>query len=59
MALLEVESLSKSYRVGTSQLSVLRGLDLSVETGEMVAIVGASGVGQEHADARRRGARPY
>ena len=46
MAFLELESLSKSYRVGTSQLPVLRALDLSVETGEMVAIVGASGVGK-------------
>jgi lipoprotein-releasing system ATP-binding protein len=41
-----VTALSKSYRVGGRSLSVLRGLDLSVNRGEMVAIVGASGVGK-------------
>jgi lipoprotein-releasing system ATP-binding protein len=38
--------LSKSYPVGGRSLSVLRGLDLAVEPGEMVAIIGASGVGK-------------
>lgn len=46
MALVTVSSLSKSYPVGGRSLSVLRGLDLSVERGEMVAIIGASGVGK-------------
>ena len=46
MAFLEVESLSKSYRVGATRLPVLRALDLAVDAGEMVAIVGASGVGK-------------
>lgn len=46
MAFLSVQSLTKSYRVGARHLPVLRGLDLSVERGEMVAIVGASGVGK-------------
>ena len=32
--------------VGGRELPVLRGLDLAVERGEMVAIVGASGVGK-------------
>jgi lipoprotein-releasing system ATP-binding protein len=36
----------KSYPVGETSLSVLRDLDLTVEAGEMVAIVGASGVGK-------------
>ena len=36
----------KSYTVGDRQLFVLRGLDLAVDAGEMVAIVGASGVGK-------------
>ncbi len=38
--------INKSYQVGTQHLHVLRDLDLSVERGEMVAIVGASGVGK-------------
>src|SRR5262249_9175556 len=36
----------KSYQVGGSQLTILRGLELDVAAGEMVAIVGASGVGK-------------
>ncbi len=46
MPLVEVTDLRKSYVVGDRELPVLRGLDLSVERGEMVAIVGASGVGK-------------
>ena len=46
MAFVTVSALSKSYPVGGRSLSVLRGLDLSVERGEMVAIIGASGVGK-------------
>jgi lipoprotein-releasing system ATP-binding protein len=45
-AFLEVAGLSKSYIVGRQRLTVLRDLDLSVLRGEMVAIVGASGVGK-------------
>lgn len=36
----------KSYPVAGGRVSVLRGLDLAVAHGEMVAIVGASGVGK-------------
>ena len=46
MSFLTIEALSKSYAVGEGQLRVLRGLDLAVDTGEMVAIVGTSGVGK-------------
>ena len=46
MAFIEVHDLHKSYVVGNRQLPVLKGLDLSIGTGEMVAIVGASGVGK-------------
>jgi lipoprotein-releasing system ATP-binding protein len=46
MALLEARGIRKSYPVGGAQLTVLRDLDLAVEVGEMVAIVGASGVGK-------------
>jgi lipoprotein-releasing system ATP-binding protein len=46
MPFVEVTGVNKSYRVGSQALHVLRGLDLSVERGEMVAIVGASGVGK-------------
>jgi lipoprotein-releasing system ATP-binding protein len=46
MCLVSVSALIKSYQVGSQAIHVLRGLDLEVETGEMVAIVGASGVGK-------------
>jgi lipoprotein-releasing system ATP-binding protein len=46
MPFLVASGVHKSYRVGDRRLHVLRGLDLSVERGEMVAIVGASGVGK-------------
>jgi lipoprotein-releasing system ATP-binding protein len=46
MPFLTAHRLNKSYQVGTQHLHVLRDLDLSVERGEMVAIVGASGVGK-------------
>jgi len=36
----------KGYQVGATRLTILRGLDLEVDAGEMVAIVGASGVGK-------------
>jgi len=46
MAFLEARAITKSYTVGSQRLMVLRDLELAVEAGEMVAIVGASGVGK-------------
>jgi lipoprotein-releasing system ATP-binding protein len=46
MPFLEAIGLQKSYVVGGKTLSVLRDLDLIVDKGEMVAVVGASGVGK-------------
>ena len=46
MPFLTAHHLNKSYQVGTQHLHVLRDLDLSIEAGEMVAVVGASGVGK-------------
>src|SRR5438105_9021165 len=46
MAFVEARGIVKSYPVGGTVLTVLRDLDLQVEAGEMVAIVGASGVGK-------------
>jgi lipoprotein-releasing system ATP-binding protein len=45
-ALLEATGVHKSYPVGTAMLPVLKGLDVTLEKGEMVAVVGASGVGK-------------
>src|SRR3954462_15708045 len=43
---LAVDGLEKAYRKGKCQVPVLRGVNLSIERGEMVAIVGASGSGK-------------
>ena len=46
MPYVEVNGLSKTYQTPRGLLQVLRELDLTIETGEMVAVVGASGVGK-------------
>jgi lipoprotein-releasing system ATP-binding protein len=46
MALVEVTGLTKTYPTAAGPLEVLRDLDLTVQHGEMLAIVGASGVGK-------------
>ena len=46
MSFVSAADVDKSYLIGTAQLPVLRQLSLNVEKGEMVAIVGASGVGK-------------
>lgn len=44
--MLEIKALHKSYPIGDTQLHVLKGIDLSVQQGEMVAIMGSSGSGK-------------
>ncbi|MDO8793422.1 MAG: ABC transporter ATP-binding protein [Vicinamibacterales bacterium] len=46
MAFLSVSGLSKSYTVAEQRLQVLRDIACDIVRGEMVAIVGASGVGK-------------
>ena len=43
--LLEARGIAKTYKVGGSALPVLRGVDLSVQEGEILAILGKSGCG--------------
>lgn len=46
MSLLNVAQVTKDYGLGENRLSVLRGVDLSVDAGTVVAIVGPSGCGK-------------
>ena len=46
MAFVDVQGLNKVYQLGAQRIHVLRDLELHVAYGEMVAIVGASGVGK-------------
>ncbi|MBI5327075.1 MAG: ABC transporter ATP-binding protein [Deltaproteobacteria bacterium] len=46
MELIRAEGLYKSYGNKVKTVDVLKGIDLSVAQGEMIAVVGASGVGK-------------
>jgi putative ABC transport system ATP-binding protein len=46
MSVIQVEQVTKVYRSGRTEVPALRGVDLTVERGEMLAIVGASGSGK-------------
>lgn len=43
---IEARGVKKSYRDGTVDVPVLKGIDLTVREGELVAVVGASGSGK-------------
>jgi nitrate/nitrite transport system ATP-binding protein len=46
MAILELKKACKSYAQGAQRLEVLRDIDLAIEEGEFVALVGFSGTGK-------------
>jgi putative ABC transport system ATP-binding protein len=46
MNMINISQLHKSYVSGTNSLHVLKGIDLRIDEGEMVAIMGASGSGK-------------
>ncbi|MCJ7484144.1 MAG: ABC transporter ATP-binding protein [Thermodesulfovibrionales bacterium] len=46
MPLCVLEDIRKSYKMGDADIEVLRGIDLQVEKGEFLAIMGTSGSGK-------------
>ncbi|QOX77620.1 MacB family efflux pump subunit [Trichlorobacter lovleyi] len=44
--LLEIDAVVRRFSTGDQQVEVLKGIDLTIRSGEMVAIVGASGSGK-------------
>ena len=44
--MIQIKNLNKSYKMGSSSLHVLKGINFNVEEGELVAIMGSSGSGK-------------
>lgn len=45
-AAIETASLKKAFRLGTAEVEVLKGINISIECGEFVSIMGSSGSGK-------------
>ena len=44
--MLRLNNIEKSYWLGENEVRVLKGIDLSIEDGELVSIMGSSGSGK-------------
>ena len=44
--MIKIKNLHKSYNMGKNSLHVLKGLNLEIQEGELVAIMGSSGSGK-------------
>ena len=45
-SMIELDKVTKVYHMGKVEVNALRGVSLSINTGEMIAIIGASGSGK-------------
>ena len=46
--MIRINNLHKSYVMGSNSLHVLKGMDMEIEPGEFVSIMGSSGSGSQH-----------
>ncbi len=46
MSIVDMDNITKIYRIGESEVPVLRGINFSMEAGEFVALMGPSGCGK-------------
>lgn len=46
MSLIELKNITRSFKSGDATIQILKGINITIEAGEMVAIMGASGSGK-------------
>ena len=44
--MIELQQVRKAYQMGQQRFEVLKGIDLQIDRGELVSIMGASGSGK-------------
>ena len=44
--MISLQNINKTYTIGNNELHVLKGIDMEVDDGELVAIMGSSGSGK-------------